>query len=88
VVNLEDLRNEVAQFAVDRDWDQFHSVRNLVLAMMGEVGEVAEILQWTDDDKVAELLNDGTRSTPKTSREAQPRNTPNSTTKPVSAVAT
>jgi len=61
VVNLEDLRNEVAQFAKDRDWDQFHSVRNLVLAMVGEVGEVAEILQWTDDDKVAELLSDGGR---------------------------
>jgi len=28
-VNLEDLRNEVAQFAKDRDWDQFHSVRNV-----------------------------------------------------------
>lgn len=56
-MNIEDLRREVAQFAKDRDWDQFHSVRNLVLAMIGEVGEVAEILQWTDDDKVTELLN-------------------------------
>ena len=61
MVNLEDLRREVAQFAKDRDWDQFHSVRNLVLAMVGEVGEVAEILQWTDDDKVTELLNAGGR---------------------------
>jgi dCTP diphosphatase len=60
-VDLDELRREVAQFAKDRDWDQFHSVRNLVLAMIGEVGEVAEILQWTDDDKVTELLNDGGR---------------------------
>ena len=60
-MDLDELRREVAQFAKDRDWDQFHSVRNLVLAMIGEVGEVAEILQWTDDDKVAELLNDGGR---------------------------
>ena len=60
-VNLEDLRREVAQFAKDRDWDQFHSVRNLVLAMVGEVGEVAEILQWIDDDKVSALLNSGGR---------------------------
>jgi dCTP diphosphatase len=29
--------------------------------MIGEVGEVAEILQWTDDGKVTELLNDGGR---------------------------
>lgn len=60
-MELENLRKEVAQFAKDRDWDQFHSVRNLVLAMIGEVGEVAEILQWTDDDKVTELLNVGGR---------------------------
>lgn len=60
-MDLDELRREVAQFAKDRDWDQFHSVRNLVLAMIGEVGEVAEILQWTDDDKVTELLNDGGR---------------------------
>ena len=51
-MTLDELRDEVAQFAKDRDWDQFHSVRNLVLAMVGEVGEVAEILQWTSDDKV------------------------------------
>jgi dCTP diphosphatase len=60
-VNIEDLRREVAQFAENREWDRFHSVRNLVLAMVGEVGEVAEVLQWTDDDKVAELLNAGGR---------------------------
>ena len=60
-MDLEDLRREVAQFAKDRDWDQFHSVRNLVLAMVGEVGEVAEILQWVDDDRVSELINSGGR---------------------------
>ena len=60
-MDLEELRREVAQFAKDRDWDQFHSVRNLVLAMIGEVGEVAEILHWTDDDKVSALLNSGGR---------------------------
>ena len=60
-MKLEELRREVAQFAKDRDWDQFHSVRNLVLAMVGEVGEVAEILQWTSDDKVDELLKSGGR---------------------------
>jgi dCTP diphosphatase len=60
-VSIEDLRKEIARFAAERDWDQFHSIRNLVLAMVGEVGEVAEILQWTDDSKVGELLNSGGR---------------------------
>ena len=47
--NLEDIRREVAEFARERDWDQFHSPRNLLLALVGEVGEVAEIVRWQGD---------------------------------------
>lgn len=47
--DFEDIRNEVAQFAQERDWDQFHSPRNLLLALVGEVGEVAEIVRWQGD---------------------------------------
>ena len=60
-MNLDDLRLELAQFAQDRDWDQFHSIRNLLLALVGEVGEVAEIVQWTKDEDIPALLNDGGR---------------------------
>ncbi len=34
------------QFSADRNWDQFHTPRNLLLALTGEVGELAEIFQW------------------------------------------
>jgi len=54
-VNLEVLRNEIAQFAKDRDWDRFHSVRNLVLAMVGEVGEVAQILHRRESNRLVLL---------------------------------
>jgi dCTP diphosphatase len=47
--SLEDIRREVAQFADERDWAQFHSTRNLLLALVGEVGEVAEIVRWQGD---------------------------------------
>jgi dCTP diphosphatase len=60
-VDFEQLRHQVAAFAQDRDWDQFHSIRNLILAMVGEVGEVAEVVQWVSDDKIEELLNSGGR---------------------------
>lgn len=60
-MNLEEIRRQVADFARDRDWDQFHSIRNLILAMVGEVGEVAEIVQWASDDGVEELLSSGGR---------------------------
>lgn len=46
VVTLEAIRAELAEFALERDWDQFHSPRNLALAMVGEVGELCECFQW------------------------------------------
>ncbi|KAH9616086.1 hypothetical protein KSS87_006848 [Heliosperma pusillum] len=45
-VSLEDLKTRMADFAKERDWDQFHSPRNLLLALVGEVGELSEIFQW------------------------------------------
>ncbi|GAB2221725.1 hypothetical protein Droror1_Dr00012911 [Drosera rotundifolia] len=45
-VTLEELKMKMAEFARERDWDKFHSPRNLLLAMIGEVGELSEIFQW------------------------------------------
>uniref|UniRef100_A0A0D9VG01 Uncharacterized protein n=1 Tax=Leersia perrieri TaxID=77586 RepID=A0A0D9VG01_9ORYZ len=45
-VRLEELRKRMAEFARERDWEQFHSPRNLLLALVGEVGELSEIFQW------------------------------------------
>jgi len=47
--NLEDIRREVAAFADARDWQRFHSPRNLLLALVSEVGELAEIVRWSGD---------------------------------------
>uniref|UniRef100_A0A8C9PMV7 dCTP pyrophosphatase 1 n=1 Tax=Spermophilus dauricus TaxID=99837 RepID=A0A8C9PMV7_SPEDA len=46
---LEDIRRLHAEFAAERDWDQFHQPRNLLLALVGEVGELAELFQWKSD---------------------------------------
>ncbi|KAJ9568201.1 hypothetical protein OSB04_004167 [Centaurea solstitialis] len=45
-VSLEELRDKLAEFAKVRNWDQYHSPRNLLLALVGEVGELSEIFQW------------------------------------------
>ncbi|RDX57734.1 dCTP pyrophosphatase 1 [Mucuna pruriens] len=45
-VTLDTLKQLMAQFAKERDWDRFHSPRNLLLALVGEVGELSEIFQW------------------------------------------
>lgn len=47
---LPELTTEIAKFASARQWDQYHTPRNLVLAMLGEVGELAELVQWKGDD--------------------------------------
>ncbi|XP_043831665.1 dCTP pyrophosphatase 1 [Dromiciops gliroides] len=46
---LEDIRRLHAEFAAERDWGQFHKPRNLLLALVGEVGELAELFQWKPD---------------------------------------
>ena len=50
-LTLEKLRKQQAEFAKERDWDQFHTPRNLLLALVGEVGELSEIFQWKGEVK-------------------------------------
>ncbi|KAK4573459.1 hypothetical protein RGQ29_031427 [Quercus rubra] len=45
-VTLDLLKKKMVEFAKERDWEQFHSPRNLLLALVGEVGELSEIFQW------------------------------------------
>ena len=52
------LTSLINAFCEERNWGQFHSVRNLILAIVGEVGELAEIVQWISDEKVGAILED------------------------------
>ncbi|GMH31544.1 hypothetical protein Nepgr_033388 [Nepenthes gracilis] len=45
-VSLEELKIRVSEFGRVRGWQQYHSPRNLLLALVGEVGELSEIFQW------------------------------------------
>ncbi|KTF77441.1 hypothetical protein cypCar_00018063 [Cyprinus carpio] len=53
---LEDIRRMQAEFTDERNWNQYHQPRNLLLALVGEVGEAAELFQWRGE--VAEGLPD------------------------------
>ena len=55
---VKDLQHFIRSFAEARDWGQFHTPRNLVLALAGEVGELAALLQWTPDDEIVTWLKD------------------------------
>jgi NTP pyrophosphatase (non-canonical NTP hydrolase) len=49
LVDVSTLAASLQRFADDRDWQQFHSPKNLLLALTGEVGELCEIFQWMSD---------------------------------------
>ena len=49
--DLDDLRRQLREFANDRDWDQFHSPKNLAMALAGEAGELLENFQWLTEEQ-------------------------------------
>lgn len=52
--DLLDLRDRMRRFTDERDWERFHDPKSLVLALVGEVGEVAELFQWLRAEHAAD----------------------------------
>ena len=55
LMSLEELRDSLRRFASERDWDQFHSPKNLAIALSVEAAELLEHFQWTPDSDSAAL---------------------------------
>ena len=55
---LRDLRDELRAFAAERDWDQFHSPRNLATALAVEAAELLEPFQWLTEEQSRSLPPD------------------------------
>jgi NTP pyrophosphatase (non-canonical NTP hydrolase) len=55
---LTDLRGEVRAFAEARDWQQFHTPKNLAMALAGEVGELLAEFQWLTPEESVEVMAD------------------------------
>ena len=55
---LEALRDRLRTFAQERDWDQFHSPKNLSMALMAEVGELMEHFMWLTEEQSYNLPPD------------------------------
>ncbi|MCX5789497.1 MAG: nucleotide pyrophosphohydrolase [Elusimicrobia bacterium] len=51
----EDLAGLVANFARERDWDQFHTPKNLAMALAVEAAEIMELFQWLTPEQSAKL---------------------------------
>jgi NTP pyrophosphatase (non-canonical NTP hydrolase) len=55
---LADLRQRVAEFVADRDWEQFHVPKNLSVAVAVEAAELMEHFQWLTHEQAAASLRD------------------------------
>ena len=53
--DLDGLRMKLRDFAAARDWDQFHSPKNLAMALAAESGELLEVFQWISEDESKRL---------------------------------
>ncbi|ARU29193.1 nucleotide pyrophosphohydrolase [Cellvibrio sp. PSBB006] len=55
---LDEIIKKLRQFSLDREWDQFHSPKNLSMALAGEAGELLEILQWLTEEQSKNLTHE------------------------------
>jgi dCTP diphosphatase len=52
------LREAMARFVAERDWEQFHSPKNLAMALAAEAAELMEHFLWIDNDASCALVHD------------------------------
>ncbi len=55
------LQNQLRAFAQERDWEKFHTPKNLVMALSGEVGELTELFQWLTPDESKVVMTGKTK---------------------------
>ena len=57
-MNLAELQAELRHFAAERDWQSFHTPKNLTTALMVEAAELAEIFQWMTPEESKDAHRD------------------------------
>ena len=57
-LNFEDLAVRLKKFADARDWEKFHTPKNLAMALSVEVSELSEIFQWMTAEESANVMKD------------------------------
>lgn len=53
--SIEKLTDDIRKFAEERDWNQFHSPKNLSMALAVEASEIMEIFQWLTQEQSKNL---------------------------------
>jgi dCTP diphosphatase len=57
-VDILELQKQISEFVKERDWDQFHSPKNLTMALSVEASELMEIFQWVSEKESYRISND------------------------------
>ena len=61
MTELAELARLVREFSTERDWQQFHDPKSVILALVGEVGELAELFQWVPAQEAVTQFSDPAR---------------------------
>ena len=59
--DLAELKLRIREFVAERDWDRFHSPKNLAMALSVEASELVELFQWLTEEESASLDADRKR---------------------------
>ena len=55
---LQDIKNTIARFTAERDWQQFHSAKNVAMALVSEAAELMAHFRWSEHGQDAAVLAD------------------------------
>ncbi len=56
-MNIKEIQKRLRDFAEERDWEQFHSPKNLSMALAAEAAELLEVFQWLTEEQSEEIAN-------------------------------
>ena len=54
--SIASLQARIQSFSEERDWDQFHTPKNLLIALVAEMGELSEVVLWKSDKDLENYL--------------------------------
>ncbi|RSM64004.1 nucleotide pyrophosphohydrolase [Kibdelosporangium aridum] len=57
-MSLAELSTRLRVFAAARDWEQFHTPKNLAMALSGEAGELLSLFQWLTPEQATRAMSD------------------------------
>ena len=60
-MDIDKIQKRLREFAIARDWEQFHNPKNLTMALSVEVSELLEIFQWSKNGGLDEIQDEKTK---------------------------